>query len=60
CVVGWHPVGDSNPCCRRERAVLKRFCALFLRVYGLFWVRLGGDRWRKPTTNYNKFKPLQS
>ena len=18
---GWHPVGDSNPCCRRERAV---------------------------------------
>ena len=17
----WHPVGDSNPCCRRERAV---------------------------------------
>jgi len=20
----WHPVGDSNPCCRRERAVKKR------------------------------------
>ena len=18
----WHPVGDSNPCCRRERAIL--------------------------------------
>ena len=41
-VVGWHPVGDSNPCCRRERAVLTSFWALFYRVSGLFWAGMGG------------------
>ena len=28
----WHPVGDSNPCCRRERVIIKGNTVGFLRV----------------------------
>ena len=53
----WHPVGDSNPCCRRERAVLTGIQGYKTSFSGVFWLPLVGVGSHKPITNYNRLRP---
>ena len=54
----WHPVGDSNPCCRRERPVLKGIQGQKTRVFGVFWLPLVGVVSQKTGLNWTGFKPV--
>ena len=57
-LAGWHPVGDSNPCCRRERAVLVGIWEQISRLSGIFWGVLVAVGSHKPWPNVTRFMPL--